>query len=771
MGAAFDVARLVLVGVVVLGIVLAVGWLRAALPVFAELRNLGTIDGPEPTGGRARLGLLWRDAGVPRDRAGWADVRVPAGRGLAWLAAGAVVAAAAVGLVAALWLGAARDAEMSRLLRVVSGIDGGLWLVASILVGAACDAILWREAAAARALGVYIPLVDAPGRTIIRLTPPILVFIAGVSIAAGRPDPWFVPCPQAGLICDGLLVPVDHDAGSAATIWLVHALHPAAGEPIGTLAIAVGGPGGSGLGDAVAIIDTLDAELVRTHDILFWDQRGVGASEGRDCPAAGATYSMAQPGAGAAKDFAAACVREAGVAPETVARYATRQAAEDLESIREQLGIERFALYGQSYGTELAQVYAARHPDRLTALVLDGAVDLTRSANEFWADAAGSFDTVLADTLEACADDRACAQDVSNPERAYDAALRDFGRARSVSFADRDGVLRDHPVDALAIEAAVDALLYDPAGRMLIQRAVAAYANGDEVLLARLADAFRFGGGEVASVSTFAYHAITCADYRVSPTADAGDLAAVQAASAADGVDELRTDEVFTTQYPCLYWPYQPADGTRPAPLTTTPFPVFVLGATGDPITSVGQARAIAGRLSDGYLIVTEGGPHVTFGRGENCVDRPVLEFLVNARRPTTRTISCPGAIADGYVPLAPRTAAGYRDALDAMINTENELFADPEYLLWDGADDLRVGCRGGGFFVLTTATVESQIRFADCVIAEGMPLTGVGKYTLASGDVSWTVTFPDGRLEYEAAEARQRVTGTWRGSPVDLSS
>ena len=35
-------------------------------------------------------------------------------------------------------------------------------------------------------------------------------------------------------------------------------------------------------------------------------------------------------------------------------------------------------LYGESYGTELAQAYAAAHPDRLSALILDGAVDLTR---------------------------------------------------------------------------------------------------------------------------------------------------------------------------------------------------------------------------------------------------------------------------------------------------------------------------------------------------------------------------------------------------------
>ncbi len=751
-----------------IGVLLAIRWLRGALPVHAELRDRGVLSGPPAPAGRARIGLLWREAGVPAERAGWADPRVGSGRRVGWLAVGAVGAATVVGLVAAIWLGAADNAETSRLLRVVSGIDGALWLVASILVGVACDAILWREAVAARALGVFIPLVDAPGRAIVRLVPPILLFLTGVLVASGRPDPWFVPC-QATLTCDGLLVPVDHDAGSAATIWIVYAVHHAAGPPVGTFAIAVGGPGGSGLGSARPILDNLDPELVRSYDILFWDQRGVGASEGRDCPDAGSDYAVAVPGASAAASFVGACLREAGVSPAEVTRYATRQAAEDLESIREHLGIERFALYGESYGTELAQAYAARHPDRLTALVLDGAVDLTRSANAFWADAARGFSTVLDDTLAACSADRECAVDAREPARAYRAALGRFATTRSVRFGDRDGMVRDHPIDAAAIEAAVDSLLYEPSGRMLIQRAVAAFDRGDEVPLGRLVASFTGGGGD-ATVSSFAYHAITCADYRVSPTSDPHDLAAVEAAGASAGINDLQGDEVYATQFPCLYWPFQPADGTRPAPLTTTDFPVFVLGATDDPITPIDQAQAIAGRLSDGYLVVSAGGPHVTFGRGDDCVDGPVVEFLVNARRPVARTISCPGDVADPYIALTPLRSSEYHDALDAMTAAESELFADPDYIFWAGHDDLHVGCRAGGFFVVTAATVQDNLRFADCAFVEGLPLTGVGSYTFADGSVAWNVTVPGGKLDYHSTDREQHVDGTWKGTRVDLT-
>src|SRR4029079_16992093 len=45
-GASFDLARTVLVGAVVMGVVLAIRWLRGALPTFARLRELGVVDGP-----------------------------------------------------------------------------------------------------------------------------------------------------------------------------------------------------------------------------------------------------------------------------------------------------------------------------------------------------------------------------------------------------------------------------------------------------------------------------------------------------------------------------------------------------------------------------------------------------------------------------------------------------------------------------------------------------------------------------------------------------
>ncbi len=51
----------------------------------------------------------------------------------------------------------------------------------------------------------------------------------------------------------------------------------------------------------------------------------------------------------------------------------------DLERLREHLGIERWLVFGGSWGSTLALAYAQTHPERVTELVLRGIFTLGRS--------------------------------------------------------------------------------------------------------------------------------------------------------------------------------------------------------------------------------------------------------------------------------------------------------------------------------------------------------------------------------------------------------
>lgn len=47
-------------------------------------------------------------------------------------------------------------------------------------------------------------------------------------------------------------------------------------------------------------------------------------------------------------------------------------AVDDLDDVRAALGYERINLWGGSYGTRAALIYARRHPEHVLSVVLDG---------------------------------------------------------------------------------------------------------------------------------------------------------------------------------------------------------------------------------------------------------------------------------------------------------------------------------------------------------------------------------------------------------------
>ncbi len=65
---------------------------------------------------------------------------------------------------------------------------------------------------------------------------------------------------------------------------------------------------------------------------------------------------------------------------------------EDIERLRERLGIASWVVFGGSWGATLALLYAQKHPERVRALVLRGVFLMTRSELDwFYGGAAGAF--------------------------------------------------------------------------------------------------------------------------------------------------------------------------------------------------------------------------------------------------------------------------------------------------------------------------------------------------------------------------------------------
>jgi pimeloyl-ACP methyl ester carboxylesterase len=185
----------------------------------------------------------------------------------------------------------------------------------------------------------------------------------GVPAAASRA----APCGTTpGLVCSQVVVPLDRTGQVPGTISLHVEVVPALGTPRGAIFLIAGGPGqGSahvfGLDDEQAV--SIYRYLFPGYTLVAYDDRGTGESGLLDCPAVQAALTADQQRAAAA-----AC---AGTIGPTRAFYSTAEHAEDLDAVRQALGLDKIALYGVSYGTKLAMAYALAHPTHVERLVLD----------------------------------------------------------------------------------------------------------------------------------------------------------------------------------------------------------------------------------------------------------------------------------------------------------------------------------------------------------------------------------------------------------------
>jgi pimeloyl-ACP methyl ester carboxylesterase len=592
------------------------------------------------------------------------------------------------------------------------------------------------------------------------------------------------PCPESRFTCITLRVPRDHfGPAGGPTFDVTFGLLRATESPRkGVWVTITGGPGTAGLSSGDSYLDAFDPRISEQYDIVFLDQRGVGLSEPLQCPnAAVAFYTTpaiptssaadAEAFAAAASRFADDCVTESGVDPSDLPYFSTRQAVEDLEAFRVWLKADKIDLYGESYGTQYVQTYAAAHPDRLHSLFIDGAVDLTLSGVDFYAESARAYDEALALTLDRCTDDPGCRADVGGGDAlsTYDAlAARLRDQPMQYNFVDADGEVQQRDFSLGDLETAAAGYITSTFDRMLLQRAIAQASRGKLLPLARLAylalgqDPESLDAIPDPTYSDALYYAVECMDYAFGSGAAPQRADAFLAAGAAARVADHRLGSVFYGDLPCAYWLTHPADEDRPPYLGNTGYPVFVLTSTTDPATPHAGALRIYDQLDDGYLITTPGGPHVIFGRGEPCPDELVAAFLVEGELPADRSTECPFLGTDPYAPIPAASVGDYEITVAAMTAIDHEIYYSGDWWEWDGSEVLTFGCLHGGAISYEASAQGYVVALIDCAFSAGLPLTGEGSIN-DDGSFSLSVsTIGDEALTYDRdPDGVQSATGT----------
>ena len=280
-------------------------------------------------------------------------------------------------------------------------------------------------------------------------------------------------CGISGAYCGVLARPLDPTGGVAGAIDIHFEYYPprVRGPIRGTLVATEGGPGfpaTESRGDYLTLFGPLRAD----HAVVLMDNRGTGRSAPVDCP-----QLQSEPVSVAG---IAACGALLG---DRAPLYSTAYATDDLEAVLEILAAGRVDLYGDSYGTFFAQVFAVRHPGRLRSLLLDGAYPLTGTDPGWYP----HYATAMRDKFNlACARNAGCARVPGSSISRLTAAI-DHLRLHPFPATGRDIDGNRTPVMVDPATLAVVLCGAPPLATLRDADAAArAYLSGDEVPLVRL---------------------------------------------------------------------------------------------------------------------------------------------------------------------------------------------------------------------------------------------------------------------------------------------
>ncbi len=405
------------------------------------------------------------------------------------------------------------------------------------------------------------------------------------------------PCSgriEPELRCGTITLPLERADPALGQIPIAFAVRPRddTGTPSQGAIIAIeGGPGYGSIGSARGYIDTF-GPLLRHRELILVDARGTGASQAIDCP-------DMQKGRANDDIGMAECADTVGPRFDS---YRTAAAADDINDVRAALGYDRVQVYGDSYGTFLAQSYAFRHGDTLEALVLDSAYPVRGESAWYpslWRNGIRSLSV-------ACARSASCSGDAGERLDRFVAQLRE--RRMSV------GPLLD----------AISEAGYSPPGSYLaIDRAISAFLAGDERPYRDLTQPGRAGFGAARNYSVGQEMVVSCNDYPMlwdkaaSWAQRRGQLTTAIEQYSGDDFAPFTAAEIALESdlfyRECLGAPpptafYEPAAADdAPAP----DVPVLVIAGELDDVTSPEEARAAAALFPRAEFLLWRNAGHV----------------------------------------------------------------------------------------------------------------------------------------------------------------
>lgn len=431
--------------------------------------------------------------------------------------------------------------------------------------------------------------------------------------------------------CAMVTVPLDYADPTGTTIEVAISRTNATGEKIGSILMNPGGPGSSGLYLAGQAAGTAVADR---FDRIGFDPRGIGASEPevrcltpeevdeeRREPDVDVTPEGIAATEAEHRDYAAQCVERTGA--DVLEHVGTREVVRDMDVIRAVLGDEKLTYIGYSYGTRIGTAYAEEFPSNVRAMVLDGALDPDQSPVDEAVAQGAAFQTAFDQFAADCAQTETCPLG-TDPAQAVEQfrSLVEPLIDRPAETTDPRGLSYDD-----AITGAQQALYSQQLWRLL-RAGLNELRDGRGDTLLRLADTYsgRLEDGSYTNIDD-AFNAVRCVDGPPTTDRAAADEADARFRAAAPYLDDGRATGNAPLDL-CAFWPVPNTSDPHIVDVEGLPT-LVVVSTTNDPATPYQAGVELAAQLR-GDLVTYEGTQHTVAFSGVECIDDPVVNYLVD---------------------------------------------------------------------------------------------------------------------------------------------
>lgn len=355
-----------------------------------------------------------------------------------------------------------------------------------------------------------------------------------------------------------------------------------------------GGPGAGGIN---GVKFWANHPLRADSDIVLVDVRGTGKSFPKFCPDLGRRFFEVL-----AKDqsadidqqqkvlAASACKDDLAMRNIDIRCYTSEMIAKDLDVVMKALHYDSWNVYGSSYGTYVAQVYANSYPDHVKSLILDSPIS---DISEYYNNNTRNYMTSLEKVFKACGENASCVEKYPKLEEKYFETIRKLSSSPITVRVDKSIVpTGKFTYNAEDFKIAIQQALYDQRLVRLLPLLIYEFNNGNVGVLASLVQAFSGALG----LDYGSYYCVTCNEVIPHNSVSEFDNVSKQYKELGGGLAFYRSD--FSV---CDNWGNNHGNGKQNvlSNLRNLRSPVLIFSGEFDPITPVSNGITLRRLFKD----------------------------------------------------------------------------------------------------------------------------------------------------------------------------